>query len=251
MSSEISLMSLGSDPFFATGSVYNCPSPPSNVFSPTLLCPIENGLPGLGPPATPTAPTKPDLTIENTQTSNEQQSSSISERGRPRSEKQRNACLLERNRVAANKCRKKKKAYTARLEECFQVAKAKKHNLEMEVDQLHSEVLFLKDQMLKHWHCDNESIRNYLSDMVMQISNRAIFTTPNPPQHNDGAPVLWEYPFQVPRETVDNDSRKASDTSISTVDAIEHVRWDSAMGTINDTSTHLADDSFGDLVDLN
>lgn len=70
--------------------------------------------------------------------------------------------FLERNRVAASKCRQKKKEWTQNLE--TKARDLQKHNqeLRMLVDSYKEEILFLKGEMLKHTACGCSSIQEYL-----------------------------------------------------------------------------------------
>ena len=71
--------------------------------------------------------------------------------------------FLERNRVAASKCRQKKKEWTSNLESRARELQNSKTQLNMMVDSLKQEVLFLKSELLKHSGCGCTKIRDYLS----------------------------------------------------------------------------------------
>ncbi|KAL3466881.1 hypothetical protein BJX64DRAFT_284032 [Aspergillus heterothallicus] len=77
---------------------------------------------------------------------------------------------LERNRAAASKSRQKKKRETDQLKTRFNEASRKKRFLEEEIKGLHSDLLFLKDQILMHSRCDDEAIHVYLGHMVKQAT---------------------------------------------------------------------------------
>ncbi|KAJ0415921.1 hypothetical protein BJY00DRAFT_250533 [Aspergillus carlsbadensis] len=77
---------------------------------------------------------------------------------------------LERNRAAASKSRQKKKRETDQLKTRFNEASRKKRFLEEEIKGLHSDLLFLKDQILMHSRCDDEAIHVYLGRMVKQAT---------------------------------------------------------------------------------
>ncbi|KAL4939680.1 hypothetical protein BDV06DRAFT_224794 [Aspergillus oleicola] len=77
---------------------------------------------------------------------------------------------LERNRAAASKSRQKKKRETENLRSRFQEASRRKSGLEIEIKDLHSQLLSLKDQILMHSRCDDEAIRVYLGRMVKQAT---------------------------------------------------------------------------------
>ncbi|EPY52960.1 transcription factor Atf21 [Schizosaccharomyces cryophilus OY26] len=77
--------------------------------------------------------------------------------------------FLERNRVAASKCRQKKKLWTQDLENSARVACEQSKALRSLVAQLREEVLCLKNQLLAHQDCGCEGIRQYLSSEAMGI----------------------------------------------------------------------------------
>ncbi|KAL2783281.1 hypothetical protein BJX66DRAFT_345064 [Aspergillus keveii] len=69
---------------------------------------------------------------------------------------------LERNRTAASKSRQKKKHEIDQLKTRFDKVSRKKQLLEEEIKILHSDLLYLKDQILMHSQCDDEDIHSYL-----------------------------------------------------------------------------------------
>jgi bZIP transcription factor len=71
--------------------------------------------------------------------------------------------FLERNRVAASKCRQKKKQWTSNLEQRARELQANKTSLALLVSSLREELLYLKGQALKHTTCDCNSVRDYLA----------------------------------------------------------------------------------------
>lgn len=71
--------------------------------------------------------------------------------------------FLERNRIAASKCRRKKKEWTANLEQRARELQASKTSLGMLVTSLREELLYLKGEALKHTTCDCNNIREYLA----------------------------------------------------------------------------------------
>jgi bZIP transcription factor len=70
--------------------------------------------------------------------------------------------FLERNRVAASKCRQKKKEWTSNLEQRARNLQASKTSLAVLVSSLREELLYLKGEALKHATCDCNSVREYL-----------------------------------------------------------------------------------------
>lgn len=71
--------------------------------------------------------------------------------------------FLERNRVAASKCRQKKKEWTSNLEQRARELQANKTSLALLVSSLREELLYLKGEALRHTTCDCDGIREYLA----------------------------------------------------------------------------------------
>ena len=71
--------------------------------------------------------------------------------------------FLERNRIAASKCRQKKKEWTSNLETRARELQASKKSLALLVSSLREELLYLKGEALKHTTCDCHSVREYLA----------------------------------------------------------------------------------------
>ncbi|RAL13099.1 bZIP transcription factor, partial [Aspergillus homomorphus CBS 101889] len=87
--------------------------------------------------------------------------------------KQKRERFLERNRIAANKCRRKKKEHMRQLEcKCLDVTQANTR-LESEVSQLRSQILELKNELLQHSRCDDPGIKAHLARMVASLSKRS------------------------------------------------------------------------------
>jgi hypothetical protein len=77
--------------------------------------------------------------------------------------------FLERNRVAASKCRQKKKAWTNNLEERARELTSQRQMLTTHVAMLRNELLELKCKCLEHTSCDCEQIRAYLKNTVAAL----------------------------------------------------------------------------------
>lgn len=71
--------------------------------------------------------------------------------------------FLERNRVAASKCRQKKKEWTSNLEQRARELQASKVSLALLVSSLREELLYLRGEALRHTTCDCDSVREYLA----------------------------------------------------------------------------------------
>lgn len=93
-------------------------------------------------------------------------------------EKTRRQRLLERNRVAANKCRQKKKEETKDLESRCQELSSRKDCLMAHFAQLQMEALDLKNAVLKHADCGDESIERHLAQSAMSLTNSCTLSEP-------------------------------------------------------------------------
>ncbi|EEA28566.1 bZIP transcription factor (Atf21), putative [Talaromyces marneffei ATCC 18224] len=80
--------------------------------------------------------------------------------------------FLERNRLAASKCRQKKKEHTMMLESRFKEQSDKRERLNSEISRLRGEILGLKNEVLRHAQCGDEPIKLHLAQMVKQIANK-------------------------------------------------------------------------------
>lgn len=78
--------------------------------------------------------------------------------------------FLERNRLAASKCRQKKKENTQQLELRYKEQSDKKELLVTEIARLRSEILGLKNEVLRHAQCGDEPIKLHLAQMVKRIT---------------------------------------------------------------------------------
>ena len=85
--------------------------------------------------------------------------------------------FLERNRLAASKCRQKKKEHTQQLEARYKEQSDKKEQLIMEISRLRSEILGLKNEVLRHAQCGDEPIKLHLAQMVKNITYNDTSTT--------------------------------------------------------------------------
>ncbi|KAF8449738.1 hypothetical protein BDZ91DRAFT_629126, partial [Kalaharituber pfeilii] len=77
--------------------------------------------------------------------------------------------FLERNRVAASKCRQKKKEWMQNLEENARRAQSTSKFLQHTVGVLKDELLILKQELLKHHGCDCAKIRTYLMQEAEKV----------------------------------------------------------------------------------
>ena len=80
--------------------------------------------------------------------------------------------FLERNRIAASKCRQKKREWAEDLNLRVRELQLNKDSLHGLVDSLKEEVLYLKGEMLKHSTCNCPQIKAYLRNQIGDISRR-------------------------------------------------------------------------------
>ena len=81
----------------------------------------------------------------------------------------RRSKFLERNRVAASKCRQKKKEWTSNIETQARQLQKDSISLHHLADSMKEEILFLKGEMLKHNACGNSDIQDYLQRGVQSF----------------------------------------------------------------------------------
>lgn len=79
-------------------------------------------------------------------------------------EQQRRSKFLERNRVAASKCRQKKKQWIDKTEAQARELQSQNNSLLMLVDSLKNEVLFLRGEMVRHMGCKGTNIKTFIED---------------------------------------------------------------------------------------
>ncbi|KAL1986494.1 hypothetical protein VTN96DRAFT_6253 [Rasamsonia emersonii] len=103
-------------------------------------------------------------------TSNNTSSSGGESDDQKQEERAKREKFLERNRLAASKCRQKKKEHTMMLETRYKEQSDKKEELVAEIARLRSEILGLKNEVLKHAQCGDEPIKLHLAQMVKKIT---------------------------------------------------------------------------------
>ncbi|KAL9023866.1 MAG: hypothetical protein Q9196_006920 [Gyalolechia fulgens] len=93
-------------------------------------------------------------------------------------EEVRRSKFLERNRVAASKCRQKKKEWTQNLESRARELAKQNQSLRMMLDSLRDETLFLKNEMLKHATCGCEEIQSWVKSGAGSVAISPIDSAP-------------------------------------------------------------------------
>ncbi|KAF9888719.1 hypothetical protein FE257_008294 [Aspergillus nanangensis] len=74
--------------------------------------------------------------------------------------------FLEKNRIAANKHRKRKKQYIQGLESRYGEQLSRKDHLKAEVSSLRAEALDLQESLFTHARCEDEPIQSYISNKI-------------------------------------------------------------------------------------
>ncbi|PLB53910.1 hypothetical protein P170DRAFT_431676 [Aspergillus steynii IBT 23096] len=168
-------------------------------------------------------------------------------------EREKREKFLERNRMAASKCRQKKRQNTERLQSQFQVAAEKKARLEAEVAQLHGEVLCLKDELLRHSQCDDQAIKNYLQQMVSHVTHQEepILRTPELSPPSDPLSSSPNTSIATQKSAgFDFDLDGSLDMSDEAKQELETARRDSEQSLLSTTCTLFSDASIEDMVDF-
>ncbi|KAI9358032.1 hypothetical protein BD770DRAFT_472400 [Pilaira anomala] len=79
--------------------------------------------------------------------------------------------FLERNRVAAYKCRQKKKNWMQELEQKAELQNNRNDELRALVSQLKEESMYLRNLLLTHGNCDCDSVQAYLRKTSAEITS--------------------------------------------------------------------------------
>ncbi|KAI8087487.1 hypothetical protein BDF21DRAFT_414508 [Thamnidium elegans] len=82
--------------------------------------------------------------------------------------------FLERNRVAAYKCRQKKKNWMQELEQKADIQNNRNEELRSIVAQLREESMYLRNLLLSHGNCDCESVQAYLRKTSAEITSKTV-----------------------------------------------------------------------------
>lgn len=166
-------------------------------------------------------------------------------------EKEKREKFLERNRMAASKCRQKKRQNTERLQSQFRVAADKKAKLEGEVSQLHGEVLYLKDELLRHSQCDDQAIKGYLQQMVTQATHQEGPILQTPELSDPTRPLSLSPDSSVAtQQHIGLDFDESLQYSDSAPQELDSSRRDSEQSLLSTTCTLFSDPSIDDMVDF-
>ena len=77
--------------------------------------------------------------------------------------------FLERNRVAASKCRQKKKEWMQNLENRVRVLQSKNDSLRVCTESLGKECFYLKNQIMAHKNCECRAMQEFLDDLAREV----------------------------------------------------------------------------------
>ncbi|KAJ2503476.1 hypothetical protein GGH96_000266 [Coemansia sp. RSA 1972] len=113
-------------------------------------------------------------------------------------EQRRRRRFLERNRVAASKCRQKKKMWVQELERRAEDVTMQNRSLHIAVAQLKEEVMILKNQLLAHRNCNCSAIHQYLqAECATDVSGAPLMS--HAPVNPMVAPLLVPQAPQAPQ----------------------------------------------------
>ncbi|BFZ57711.1 hypothetical protein PYCC9005_004764 [Savitreella phatthalungensis] len=80
------------------------------------------------------------------------------------------ATFLERNRIAASKCRHKKKEWTNNLEAAARQASQQSRELQAIVAELQHELMHYQNELLMHQNCEDCEIQSYLQQLAARAA---------------------------------------------------------------------------------
>lgn len=187
----------------------------------------------------------------------------------PREERAKRAKFLERNRLAASKCRQKKKEHTQQLETRYKEQSEKKELLVGEIARLRSEILSLKNEVLKHAQCGDEPIKLHLAQMVKKITDTDGGTpavpidppiqlpgyAPASPSDTAATPTATTAPAPAASTAFSfgfDDPLQLEPTAAAAADVFEQqLRRDSEASMVSESSyAFSADETFDDLINV-
>ena len=153
--------------------------------------------------------------------------------------------FLERNRIAASKCRQKKKEWTQNLEDRARELQKNNNHLRMVVDSCRQEVLFLKGELLKHSQCECESIQAFIKSGANDFADhkqedlfkREISPIGSMPSSRlgsvDTVPALNDFPSRSPTAEPANASNANDDNALEALltSSINHDTSDAGIAS--------------------
>ncbi|KAL8998297.1 MAG: hypothetical protein Q9169_002611 [Polycauliona sp. 2 TL-2023] len=141
---------------------YGQNTPPDDTFPGIFAAPGQNEEPERRRKRTSTANEMESCTHTKRSRKNGRSSKSSTGQASSSADDVRRSKFLERNRVAASKCRQKKKEWTQNLETRARNLQKENHSLRITLDSMRDEMIFIKGEMLKHTTCGCEQIRSWV-----------------------------------------------------------------------------------------
>lgn len=136
--------------------------------------------------------------------------------------------FLHRNRIAAMKCRQKKKDYVARLESLKIRLEMKNFQLRHEQDRLNAEVTDLKVLLMRHANCRDKNIDRWLENSASRIALtpkteafRSSFSFEQSPQSAPALDQNNQYPFPTGSPNSRNHSTASSYSPLQCVPSLQ------------------------------
>ncbi|KAL8907948.1 MAG: hypothetical protein Q9207_001094 [Kuettlingeria erythrocarpa] len=121
--------------------------------------------------------------------------------------------FLERNRIAASKCRQKKKEWTQNLEAEARELQKNNKSLRVMMDSLRDEIIFLKSEMIKHTSCGCEEIQTWVNSKAGQRALSPLIKTEHSPINS--APSSRRGSVSSHYQEANSPEQKAADRSTS------------------------------------
>lgn len=162
--------------------------------------------------------------------------------------------FLERNRLAASKCRQKKKEHTQQLETRYKEQSDKKETLVAEIARLRHEILGLKNEVLRHAQCGDEPIKLHLAQMVKKITYNDTSTTAAELSDAADAVSTSEEPSTPTAQQQPQQSQQQGVMSFGFDDALQPAVLEQQMRRDSEASlvSHpfSSEDNFDDLINV-
>lgn len=159
--------------------------------------------------------------------------------------------FLESNRLAASRCRQKKREHTKQLETRFTEEKQKKRQLEGDIAVMRDEILSLKDDILKHALCEDGHIRRHFARTMQQIthSNSTSVLSPSISTSSSGSsvPASLINATSLAATAASLHDESSSGVSDSDEGKLNDINGDT-MSLLSETSHSLVDETDTDLI---
>ena len=114
----------------------------------------------------------------------------------------RRSKFLERNRVAASKCRQKKKHWIENLEVKARELHADNNTMRLVIDSYRNEIEHLRGELAKHGHCGCSTVQDWMEDdtalMLAPLEAIAPDNTLSPSQSDSPASLTLQSPYSSP-----------------------------------------------------